>query len=181
MDRRQQMAAAAGWDGEMAHDRKELKRRYKAEGSGWWIRPSGSGPGRRPGARERLPGWAAGADRRPGGGRVALVEPSIPAVSDGEVLRVALSSGKAATVTRCWPGQGLYVTELRPDEADLETVFLELTGAPPGQVVHDHAAVGRVAPGAGPTAGPDQRRSGRVRHPGRIHDRDGMPAPWPLS
>jgi hypothetical protein len=27
-------------------------------------------------------------------------------------------------------GQGLYLTELRPDEADLETVFLELTAEP---------------------------------------------------
>jgi uncharacterized protein YcgL (UPF0745 family) len=33
----------------------------------------------------------------------------------------------AAQVTRALADQGLYLTELRPDEADLETVFLELT------------------------------------------------------
>ena len=67
-------------------------------------------------------------------GRAILAAAGIPAASDGEVLHVALPPGEAATVTKALAGQGLYLTELRPDEADLETVFLELTGEPPGEV-----------------------------------------------
>jgi hypothetical protein len=37
-------------------------------------------------------------------------------------------------VTRALADQGLYLTELRPDEADLETVFLELTAERPLEV-----------------------------------------------
>jgi hypothetical protein len=43
------------------------------------------------------------------------------------VLKVALAAEEAERVTRVLAEQGLYVSELRPDEADLETVFLELT------------------------------------------------------
>ena len=52
----------------------------------------------------------------------------IHAASDGDALRVALPPEEAATVTKALAADGLYLTELRPDEADLETVFLELTG-----------------------------------------------------
>ena len=68
------------------------------------------------------------------GGRAALAAVSIPAVSDGEVLRVVLPSSEAATVTEALASQGLYLTELRPDEADLETVFLALIGEHPMEV-----------------------------------------------
>jgi hypothetical protein len=43
------------------------------------------------------------------------------------VLKVDAVPERAAAVTRALADAGLYLTELRPDEADLETVFLELT------------------------------------------------------
>lgn len=49
--------------------------------------------------------------------------------ADGR-LRVDAPPSDAATVTRILAQSGVYLTELRPDEADLETVFLELTHAP---------------------------------------------------
>jgi ABC-2 type transport system ATP-binding protein len=67
-------------------------------------------------------------------GRVVLDAAGIPAAPDGEVLRVALPPEEAATVTKALAAEGLYLTELRPDEADLETVFLELTGEHPIEV-----------------------------------------------
>jgi ABC-2 type transport system ATP-binding protein len=67
-------------------------------------------------------------------GRVVLDAAGIPAAPDGEVLRVALPPEEAATVTKALAAEGLYLTELRPDEADLETVFLELTGEHPMEV-----------------------------------------------
>jgi ABC-2 type transport system ATP-binding protein len=67
-------------------------------------------------------------------GRAVLEATGIPAASDGEVLRVGVPRGGAATVTKALAGQGLYVSELRPDEADLEAVFLELTGERPLEV-----------------------------------------------
>jgi ABC-2 type transport system ATP-binding protein len=67
-------------------------------------------------------------------GRAALAAAGIQAAPDGEMLRVALPPGEAATVTKALAGEGLYLTELRPDEADLETVFLELTGEHPTEV-----------------------------------------------
>jgi hypothetical protein len=48
--------------------------------------------------------------------------------------RVALPPAQAATVTATLASQGLYLTELRPDEADLEAVLLELTADPPLEV-----------------------------------------------
>jgi hypothetical protein len=45
MDRRQQLAATAERYREMARDRKGLKRGRRPRGSGWWVRPSGFGPG----------------------------------------------------------------------------------------------------------------------------------------
>ena len=60
----------------------------------------------------------------------ALGDAGIPAASDDGVIRVDLPPGDAARVTRALADRGLYLTELRPDEADLETVFLELTSGP---------------------------------------------------
>ena len=56
-----------------------------------------------------------------------LADAGIPATSDDGVLRVGLPPADAARVTRTLADHGLYLSELRPDEADLETVFLELT------------------------------------------------------
>ena len=42
-------------------------------------------------------------------------------------LKVELPPSEAARVTRALADRGLYLTELRPDEVDLETVFLQLT------------------------------------------------------
>jgi ABC-2 type transport system ATP-binding protein len=67
-------------------------------------------------------------------GRAVLAAAGIPASLDGDALRVALAPAEAATVTHALAGQGLYLTELRPDEADLETVFLELTAEQPLEV-----------------------------------------------
>jgi ABC-2 type transport system ATP-binding protein len=67
-------------------------------------------------------------------GRAVLDAAGIPASLDGDRLRVALAPEQAATVTKTLAAQGLYVTELRPDEADLEAVFLELTAERPLEV-----------------------------------------------
>ncbi len=60
----------------------------------------------------------------------ALADAGIPATSDDGVIRVGLPPEDGARVTRALADRGLYLTELRPDEADLETVFLELTRDP---------------------------------------------------
>jgi len=62
------------------------------------------------------------------GGLRALAESGIAARSDDGVIRVDLPPADAARVNRTLADRGLYLSELRPDEADLETVFLELTG-----------------------------------------------------
>jgi len=54
-------------------------------------------------------------------------------VSDG-TIRVALEASEAGRVTRALADRGLYLTELRVEEADLETVFLELTKDVPEEV-----------------------------------------------
>jgi ABC-2 type transport system ATP-binding protein len=60
-------------------------------------------------------------------GREALAAAGIEAgVTDG-VLRVSVPVAEAERVSRILAERRLYVTELRPDEVDLETVFLELT------------------------------------------------------
>ena len=51
-------------------------------------------------------------------------------LADG--LRVAVPPREGARVTRALAGEELYPYELRPDEVDLETVFLELTGEAEG-------------------------------------------------
>jgi len=45
----------------------------------------------------------------------------------GERIRVEAHPGQAAQVTKILADRGLYLTELRPEEVDLETVFLQLT------------------------------------------------------
>jgi len=49
------------------------------------------------------------------------------AMNDHDDIKVTVPPADAARVTRALADQGLYLTELQPDEADLETVFLELT------------------------------------------------------
>ena len=49
------------------------------------------------------------------------------AVASG-ALRVAVPPREGARIARALAAEGLYPYELRPDEVDLETVFLELTG-----------------------------------------------------
>ncbi len=48
-----------------------------------------------------------------------------------DALRVAVAPEDAERISRTLAERGLYVTELRPDEVDLETVFLELTADEP--------------------------------------------------
>ncbi|MDQ4028898.1 MAG: ABC transporter ATP-binding protein [Actinomycetota bacterium] len=48
------------------------------------------------------------------------------AIGDG-AMRVAVTPDEATRVTKALADQGLYVSELRPDEEDLEDVFLKLT------------------------------------------------------
>jgi ABC-2 type transport system ATP-binding protein len=60
-------------------------------------------------------------------GRAALAAAGITADIDGDRLRVQIAPADAAVVTRTLADRGLYVTDLRPDSVDLETVFLDLT------------------------------------------------------
>jgi len=62
------------------------------------------------------------------GGLSALTQAGISARQADGSLQVDLAPAEAARVTRTLADRGLYLTELRVDEADLETVFLELTG-----------------------------------------------------
>ena len=60
-------------------------------------------------------------------GRRVLTEAQMPVVAAGGALKVDVSAEQAERVSRTLAEAGLFVTELRPDEVDLETVFLELT------------------------------------------------------
>lgn len=60
-------------------------------------------------------------------GRDVLCAAGIPAAVRGDAIRVALEPSEASRVTRALADAGLYLSELRPDDADLESVFLELT------------------------------------------------------
>ena len=51
----------------------------------------------------------------------------IDATRDGDRIRVNVAAGEAARVTKTLAAHELYVSELRPEEVDLESVFLELT------------------------------------------------------
>jgi ABC-2 type transport system ATP-binding protein len=60
----------------------------------------------------------------------ALTSAGFDAVVDRDLIRVKVPPSEAARVTRVLAEHGLYLSELRTDEVDLETVFLELTGDP---------------------------------------------------
>jgi ABC-2 type transport system ATP-binding protein len=60
-------------------------------------------------------------------GQAALAEAGMAVTPAGDSLRVDLPADQAERVSRTLAERGLFVSELRPDEADLETVFLELT------------------------------------------------------
>jgi ABC-2 type transport system ATP-binding protein len=60
-------------------------------------------------------------------GQAALEAAGLPATLDGDAIAVDLPATDAATVTRVLAERGLYLTELRPREVTLESVFLELT------------------------------------------------------
>ena len=57
----------------------------------------------------------------------ALTAAGLEVSLGADALRVSLPDGEAERVSRTLAERGLFVTELRPDEVDLETVFLELT------------------------------------------------------
>jgi ABC-2 type transport system ATP-binding protein len=60
-------------------------------------------------------------------GLAALQAAGIQAVRDTDHLTVELPVAEAARVTESLARQGLFLTELRPEQVSLETVFLELT------------------------------------------------------
>jgi ABC-2 type transport system ATP-binding protein len=64
-------------------------------------------------------------------GVAALRAARIPTTRDGDHLRVSLPVSEAARVTKALASKRLYLTELRPEEVSLETVFLELTKEEP--------------------------------------------------
>ena len=70
----------------------------------------------------------------PGAGIDALLSEGLAAsrVEDG-AIRVELPVRGASEVTRILAERGIYLSELRRDEVDLETVFLALTKEPPGE------------------------------------------------
>ena len=61
-------------------------------------------------------------------GLAALRAAGIPAALDGDSIRVSLPANRAAEITKVLADRQLYVTELRPEQVSLESVFLELTG-----------------------------------------------------
>ena len=64
-------------------------------------------------------------------GLAALTEAGLEVTATPDALRVAVAPEDAERISRTLAERGLYVTELRPDEVDLETVFLELTADEP--------------------------------------------------
>jgi ABC-2 type transport system ATP-binding protein len=60
-------------------------------------------------------------------GRRVLTDAQLSVVPAGDALKVDVPTEQAERVSRTLAEAGLFVTELRPDEVDLETVFLELT------------------------------------------------------
>ena len=79
--------------------------------------------GRSEGLRVRLDDLEAG--------RRALGDAGFGVSIEDDHLRIELPSSDAARVTRALAERGLYLTELRRDDADLERVFLELTSEEP--------------------------------------------------
>jgi len=64
------------------------------------------------------------------GGVKALCDAGIDAAIRDGTIRVALDAVEAPRVTKALAERGLYLAELRQEEADLESVFLELTRDP---------------------------------------------------
>ncbi len=60
-------------------------------------------------------------------GKRALANANIPLTMVKDAIRADVPPADAEHVSRTLAQAGLYVTELRPDTVDLETVFLELT------------------------------------------------------
>jgi ABC-2 type transport system ATP-binding protein len=69
-----------------------------------------------------------GGEQEPG--LAALAAAGLEAEAAGELIRARVAPEEAGLVTKALADAGLYLTELRPDEASLEDVFLELTGEP---------------------------------------------------
>ncbi len=67
----------------------------------------------------------------PGAAVAVLRAAAIEAIQQGELVRVPLAPEEGGRVTKLLADAGLYLTELRPDQVDLETVFLELTRQEP--------------------------------------------------
>jgi ABC-2 type transport system ATP-binding protein len=66
-------------------------------------------------------------------GLEALRDAGLDASLDSDHLRVTLPGSDAARVTEALARRHLYLSELRPEEVSLETVFLELTQDTPGE------------------------------------------------
>ena len=60
-------------------------------------------------------------------GRRALADANIAASLVADAIRADVPADQSERISRTLAEAGLYVTELRPDTVDLETVFLELT------------------------------------------------------
>ena len=60
-------------------------------------------------------------------GRRALSDANIPTTVHAGAIRADVPADQSERISRTLAQAGLYVTELRPDTVDLETVFLELT------------------------------------------------------
>jgi ABC-2 type transport system ATP-binding protein len=88
-------------------------------------------------------------------GLEVLHRAGLEAALDGGSISVKLSADRASSITQTLADQGLYLSELRPLEADLETVFLELTrdpAAPDGPAKEPAAPDGSAQdPAAGST------------------------------
>jgi ABC-2 type transport system ATP-binding protein len=65
------------------------------------------------------------------GALATLRAAQLDASADGDRILVELPPAEAARVTRVLADARIYVSELRPEELDLETVFLELTAGEP--------------------------------------------------
>jgi ABC-2 type transport system ATP-binding protein len=65
--------------------------------------------------------------RDPESAKAVLAAAGIDVTVAGDALRVAVAPTESERVSRTLAEHGLYVTELRREEVDLETVFLELT------------------------------------------------------
>jgi ABC-2 type transport system ATP-binding protein len=65
-------------------------------------------------------------------GLAVLQQAGFHAAGGAGYIQVALPVSEAEKVTRTLAQEGLYLTELRPEEVSLETVFLELTEEPKG-------------------------------------------------